>query len=78
VPLSAGQPLSADQLDRLLDATKLANHVTKVVVDARAVAALVRARERHQAEEAELLAAANTSVMDGAGRPPAHAGFEDG
>ena len=65
VPLSKGEPLTADQLDRLLDATKMANHVAKVAVDAGAVAALVRERERHRDAEGQLLAVAVAAAVDG-------------
>lgn len=65
VPLRAGEPLPADQLDRLLDATKLANHVAKVAVDAGATAALVRERERHRDQENAHVTGAVAAIVDG-------------
>ena len=65
VPLRAGQPLAPDQLDRLLDATKLANHVAKVAVDAGATQALVLERQRHRAQENEYVTGAILAVVDG-------------
>jgi hypothetical protein len=63
--LVAQGQVSADQIERLVESARLANHMSYVAVKAGATEALVQERQRNLARESDYVTSAVSAVVDG-------------
>lgn len=63
-PLRRGEQLTAEQVDRLVESTRLAHHLAKTALDTRAHEHIADSFQRHEHLEADIVSKAIVTVLD--------------